>query len=236
MKIKIFIINLVLIPLSFLFFISCPSGGSKEYIYIPPPDNPEPEPEPDPFYIIPEPPEDIWVSEMSHEMITIAWGAVDNAKSYFVYCGDNGYEWPREDYDTIKYHHHDTSFTVTMLQSNTTYFFEVLSWNYAGDSYYSAYIPCTTDEAYGTVTFWPLWPPMLSPDHEMCEIYVDGLPTYSSVSYNAGPGQINRNILTGYRELKLIGSPTGRESGILIYLTTDGYVWNNRYDYDWKNY
>ncbi len=231
---KILIIITVII-LSFTFFYSCtiPKEETNDSSI----EMPEPDPEPDPYYITPDKPENIRVDEKNHEMITIAWDPVYNAKYYTVYCDDDGYQWPLEDYDIIDRFVRTTSFTVTLLQSNTTYSFEVYSWNYAGDSYDSARTRSTTDEAYGEVTFWPLWP-IYPDDYESCACYVDGWEV-GFCSYWWGSSTCTRNVLTGYRELKLFGQSAPderRESGIIIYLTTDGYVWNNRYDYDWKNY
>ncbi len=189
-----------------------------------------------PYEIIPEKPQNIRLAEKTNEIITVAWDKVYNAIGYKILWTD---EYPYF-VDDFKYSNtilgnEITSSTIADLQSLHQYFFQVKSFNSAGEnnSYLTYDLSCITDEAYGTVTVWAIYPPV--PDFT----YKDSFYLDNVVVGYVDPGSSQDfSALTGYRELKLVGNGegAGREVGINIYLTTDGYIWNNRYDYDWKNY
>jgi hypothetical protein len=194
---------------------------------LPPSPNPGPEPEPDPYDIRPKPPSNIWIVEKNNEMIKIAWEPVDNAILYNIYSYRNYADKTLIDYTD------ETNYTFSQLQSNESYVYLVCSYNNGGESYFGIDISCETDEAYGIIRVWAIWPPV--PDYTYKDSfyidnrYIGAIPAASHNDYT---------VLTGCRELKLVGNGegAGREVGITIYLTTDGYNWNNRYEYDWRNY
>jgi hypothetical protein len=89
------------------------------------------------------------------------------------------------------------------------------------------------EEAYGTVRVYRLWPPIIFECYRT-SFSVDGKEI--GIIDPCRNLYLDFPVLTGYRNLKIVVKVTGAEKGKFIYLTTDGYIWDNKDDYDYKNF
>jgi len=173
----------------------------------------EPEPEPNPWEQIPDPPNNLRTTLTTHDTITIEWDEVYNAFKYKIVYG----EFSGEKKETIIY---DNTFTITMLQSDTLYEFEVYSGNFTGWSFAYNKIYVTTLEAYGDMTFDGGLPVAQG---KVCEVYIDG-------QWVGRSEQLKRiftvPLLTGWRFIEVYHKFSGPDPyeylSSWFYLTTVG--------------
>ena len=176
----------------------------------PPEDPPE---EPDPWDLIPDAPDNLRTTLVTNDTIALEWDNVDNAFRYKIIHG----EYFGEKQEDIIF---EGAVTITLLQSNVLYEFEVYSGNAKGWSWIPSTLYVTTDEAYGDVTFdgW-----LHVAEGGICNVYIDGQWVGRS---EPGGSEFTVSILTGWRLMevyyKFPGPDPFEYTSLLFFLTTDG--------------
>ena len=190
---KLLIIITVII-LAFAFFYSCtiPIEKTNDNSIETPEPEPEPEPEPDPWDEIPFSPENLITTTRTHDTIVISWDAVPNAYRYkVVFCEYGG--------DEQEFIVEETSFGMTLLNSQKLYKFKVYSGNLQGWSWWYSTLWTQTTTVYGDVYFYTQWG---YGTNYSFKIYIDG---YLVDSWSWGQGRTDSTIptLTGWRLLEI---------------------------------
>ncbi len=183
------LISITVIILALTFFYSCTTQVEKPNDSRIEKPEPEPEPEDDPWDQIPHAPENLITTTKTHDTITISWDAVPNAYRYKVVFSTYGG-------DEQEFIVAETSFSMTLLNSQTLYEFKVYSGNLQGWSWWYSDLTTQTITVYGDVNFYRQG--FFRVDDYSCRIYIDG---YLVDSWSWGQGRMESTIptLTGWR-------------------------------------
>ena len=217
-RLSIIILVLVLI-LSTACSISTPkeepNNNDKE-------ENTEPEPEDDPWNQIPDSPTNLITTLVTHDTIEISWDVVSNALRYKVVFSEDG---GNEQEFVVE----ETSFGMTLLNSQTLYKFKVYSGNLQGWSWWYSTLWVQTTTVYGDVYFYTQ---LFNRSNYSFKIYIDG---YLVDSWSQGQGRTDSTIptLTGWRLFELEYRYQVEDwyyNYIWFYLTPSGISIRKRYD------
>ncbi len=125
MRKLLIIITVLILALTFFYSCTTPVEETNDRSI----EKPEPEPEDNPWDQIPPSPENLITTTKTHDTIMISWDAVPNAYRYKVVFNEYGG-------DEQEFIVEETSFGMTLLNSQTLYEFKIYSGNLQGWSWW----------------------------------------------------------------------------------------------------